>query len=66
LGALIFAHADAFYGFEGLKQFKSKFKPDWRPVYLAAPSGTGAAKALLAVALLTSGGWRAMLSPKSA
>ena len=65
LGALVFSHGEEFYGFEGLRQFKSKFRPDWRPVYLASPPGMRVYSTMLNVALLTSGGWRAMLFPKA-
>lgn len=39
--ALDFAyrHGDHFYSFEGLKQYKQKFDPVWRPKYLACPGG---------------------------
>lgn len=37
-GALIYSHGGNFYNFEGLRAYKDKFDPDWRPRYLAAPS----------------------------
>lgn len=37
-GALIYRHGSGFYNFAGLRAFKAKFDPDWRPRYLAAPS----------------------------
>ena len=49
------------YGFSGLRAYKAKFAPNWRPRFIAAPPSTPLALALLDVALLTSGGWRGML-----
>lgn len=56
LGALVFEHGEAVYGFEGLRSYKDKFLPRWEPLYLAAPSRFVLAFALGDVALLTSGG----------
>ena len=39
LGALLYRRGNRFYNFEGLRSFKDKFKPEWRPRYLAFPSG---------------------------
>ena len=61
VGALVFDEAGALYGFSGLRTYKSKFFPDWRPRFIAAPASTPLALALLDVALLTSGGWRGLL-----
>lgn len=61
VGALVFDEGGAVYGFQGLRSFKAKFGPDWRPVFIAAPASTPLALALLDVALLTSGGWLEML-----
>lgn len=36
---LIFRHADHFYNFAGLRQYKEKFDPVWDPKYLASPGG---------------------------
>ena len=47
LGALIYRHGDSFYNFEGLRAFKSKFKPVWRPRYLAHPGGLSMARVLM-------------------
>ncbi|MDB5421227.1 MAG: hypothetical protein JWR59_1174 [Brevundimonas sp.] len=57
VGALVFEEGGALYGFQGLRAYKSKFAPDWRPRFIAAPASTPLALALLDVALLTSGGW---------
>lgn len=37
LGAFVYRHGRQFYNFEGLRNFKEKFDPDWRPVYIALP-----------------------------
>jgi len=37
LAGLISKHGKLFYSFEGLRRFKDKFDPDWKPVYLAYP-----------------------------
>jgi phosphatidylglycerol lysyltransferase len=47
LGALIHRHGDSYYNFEGLRAFKSKFKPVWRPRYLAHPGGLSMARVLM-------------------
>jgi phosphatidylglycerol lysyltransferase len=39
LGALLFQHGESFYNFQGLRAFKEKFAPEWKPRYLAAPGG---------------------------
>lgn len=63
LGAAVFEGGGALYGFRGLRAFKEKFEPEWRPVYLASRPDVPAALALLDVALLTSGGWFGLLKP---
>lgn len=61
VGALVFDEGEAVYGFSGLRAYKAKFAPNWRPRFIAAPPSTPLALALLDVALLTSGGWRGLL-----
>lgn len=57
----IYGRAEALYPFQGLRAWKAKFEPDWRPMYLAAPPGVRPLSALADVALLTSGGRKALL-----
>ncbi|MNU40918.1 phosphatidylglycerol lysyltransferase domain-containing protein [uncultured Brevundimonas sp.] len=64
VGALVFEEGGAVYGFQGLRAYKSKFGPDWRPKFIAASTSTPLALALLDVALLTSGGWLGLLGLK--
>lgn len=61
VGALVFEEGGALYGFQGLRAYKSKFSPDWKPRFIAAPVSTPLALALMDVALLTSGGWLGLL-----
>lgn len=35
IGGLIYERGEAFYNFNGLRAWKSKFQPEWRPRYLA-------------------------------
>lgn len=61
VGALVFEEANAIYGFQGLRSYKSKFGPNWRPKFIAATTTTPLPLALLDVALLTSKGWLGLL-----
>jgi len=62
LGQIVYNSGERLYGFQGLRAYKSKFQPDWRPVFIAAPPGVSLPAALASVALLTSGGVRGLLS----
>jgi len=55
-GALIFRHGEHFYNFQGLRQYKEKFDPQWSPRYLACRGGLALPRMLANVATLTSGG----------
>ncbi|MFZ4120354.1 MAG: phosphatidylglycerol lysyltransferase domain-containing protein [Caulobacterales bacterium] len=57
LGAAIFERAEYVYGFQGLRAYKQKFGPQWRPLFIAAPAHVSLPLALLDVGLLTAGGW---------
>jgi phosphatidylglycerol lysyltransferase len=58
-GNLIFRYGEGFYNFEGLRHYKAKFAPVWRPRYLACPGGgLTLPRVLLDVAKLISGGIR--------
>jgi phosphatidylglycerol lysyltransferase len=50
LFAWLRVHGRRFYNFEGLDNFKSKFRPEqWEPVYAVVPRGVGTWRALLAI-----------------
>jgi phosphatidylglycerol lysyltransferase len=56
MGALIFRHGEHFYNFQGLRQYKEKFRPDWAPRYLASPGGLALPGVLTGIATLVSRG----------
>ena len=45
-----------FYNFEGLREFKQSFDPEWEPRYLASSPGIARSLVLAHLAALTSGG----------
>jgi len=61
-GVILFRHGRAFYNFEGLRAFKEKFMPDWRPRYLAVPGSLPPLVALKDVAILIAGGAKGLVS----
>jgi phosphatidylglycerol lysyltransferase len=54
-------HGERFYNFKGVRAFKEKWQPEWRPRYLLVPSRRHALPALLACAVEIAGGHRALL-----
>lgn len=61
-GRLIYRHGGAFYNFEGLRTFKQKFQPDWRPRYLALPPNVSPMRVMGDVALLIAGSARGLIA----
>jgi phosphatidylglycerol lysyltransferase len=55
LGHAIYGHAGHFYGFSGLRAYKAKFRPQWRPRYIAGPPGLAALRALIDLVALVGG-----------
>ncbi|MCA9178093.1 MAG: bifunctional lysylphosphatidylglycerol flippase/synthetase MprF [Planctomycetales bacterium] len=56
LAAIAYRHGEHFYNFQGLRQYKEKFDPDWSAKYLASPGGIALPVILANVATLISGG----------
>ena len=54
-GSLIYKSGGEFYNFDGLRQFKNKFKPEWKPKYLAANKGVNPYIGMVEIAALISG-----------
>ena len=55
LGTFVFRHGEHFYNFQGLRQYKAKFDPEWEPRYLASPGGIALPRILANLASLISG-----------
>lgn len=56
VGNTIFKMGEDFYNFDGLRRYKQKFAPEWKPLYLAAPGGLAFPRVLIDATLLISGG----------
>ncbi len=61
-GAFIFSRGEHFYNFEGLRDYKEKFGPVWRPKYIALPGGFSVPRVLADIASLNSGGLKGIFS----
>lgn len=63
-GQFVYRHGEAFYNFKGLRAYKSKFEPVWRPRYLVYPGGLALPRVAADVAALIAGGYvRMFLRP---
>lgn len=55
VGAFLYHHGERFYNFEGLRAYKEKFLPVWRPRYLATSGHLGLPRTVMDVAGLIAG-----------
>jgi len=62
LGAFVFRHGEHFYNFQGLRQYKEKFDPQWRPRYLASTGGLALPQIFTNLATLISGGMKGVVA----
>ncbi|OQY99825.1 MAG: hypothetical protein B6D35_08470 [Candidatus Brocadia sp. UTAMX2] len=62
LGSLVFRHGEHFYNFQGLRQYKEKFDPEWEPKYLAFPGGLKLPRILTNIAFLILRGTRGVVA----
>lgn len=51
-GGRLFRHGGRFYNFQGVRQFKEKFRPQWEPRYLASPAGLALPRILASIAAI--------------
>ncbi|WP_132872280.1 bifunctional lysylphosphatidylglycerol flippase/synthetase MprF [Seleniivibrio woodruffii] len=56
IAGALFNHGERFYNFKGLRSYKDKFNPQWKPKYIAVESFFALPSALRGVAALISGG----------
>jgi phosphatidylglycerol lysyltransferase len=61
LGGFLFRHGEHFYNFQGLRRYKAKYGPEWRPRYLASPGGITLPQVLRDLSSLISGGVGGMI-----
>jgi glycosyltransferase 2 family protein len=60
LGKLMFERGEDFYNFQGVRRYKDKYDPVWRPRYIGAPSRWSIPFLLADIGLLSSGGIRGL------
>jgi phosphatidylglycerol lysyltransferase len=61
IGAFLFRTGEHYYNFQGLRQYKNKFHPDWEPRYLACPGGVSLAPILANIAALVGRGLKGVV-----
>jgi phosphatidylglycerol lysyltransferase len=60
LGKLMFERGEDIYNFQGVRRYKDKYDPIWRPRYIGAPHRWSIPFLLAEVGLLSSGGMRGL------
>lgn len=67
VGNLLFERGEEIYNFQGVRAYKGKYDPLWRPRYIAAPNKWSIPLVLADMGLLTSGGMAGLAKrPKEA
>ncbi|HOV14007.1 MAG TPA: bifunctional lysylphosphatidylglycerol flippase/synthetase MprF, partial [Spirochaetota bacterium] len=61
IGNFIFKSGENFYNFQGLRNYKNKFNPEWHPKYIALTGGFKLPFILMDIASLISGGMRGVV-----
>jgi phosphatidylglycerol lysyltransferase len=65
LARLLFQRGQQWYNFQGLRQYKEKFHPEWVPRYMAYQTAWEWPMAIAYVSALIAGGWGSILVPVS-
>ncbi|UOM33293.1 bifunctional lysylphosphatidylglycerol flippase/synthetase MprF [Acuticoccus sp. I52.16.1] len=60
VGATVYRRGGAFYNFSGLRDYKAKFKPEWRPRYLAHTGARSVARVMIDATWIVSRGPRGL------
>jgi phosphatidylglycerol lysyltransferase len=58
IGSFVFHRAEYLYNFQGVRAYKNKFDPIWKPMYLAFPGGLSLPRVLADTAAISAGGVR--------
>jgi phosphatidylglycerol lysyltransferase len=64
LARQFFLRGEAWYNYQGLRNFKERFRPSWEPRYMAYRRPWDWPFAVVAATQLVSGGWRALIPPR--
>jgi len=62
VGNFLFHHGEHFYNFRGLRQYKEKFEPEWKPKYLACPGGMALPHIIVNLASIISGSLKGIIT----
>jgi phosphatidylglycerol lysyltransferase len=62
ISSFLYRYGEHFYNFQGLRQYKDKFDPQWQPKYLASPGGAALPVIFANIASLNSEGLRGVVS----
>jgi phosphatidylglycerol lysyltransferase len=60
-GALVFGYGERFYNFQGVREYKEKFHPQWESRYLAVPGGIALPLILTNISGLIAGGLQGVI-----
>jgi phosphatidylglycerol lysyltransferase len=61
IGAFVYRHGEHFYNFQGLREYKDKFDPEWEARYLAYPQAFSLPVIFVNLSTLIGGGVKGLL-----